>query len=496
MFSTLLLSALVATSAPIELASTNSLYTVAQAADHDAEIDAAGDDVEKILELGRSWKSARKSAAAKAAFLRVLELDPENEEAHKGLRHHFYAGQWFTSYSALSKYKRAESEEMKAKGLSRLGDEWVPTADLPFLKMGWAKDESGNWVDPFRLQIAEYEAAMAEEGRELRAEDSSWIHPDDFDKWSEGLWKCGDKWVSLSEANAFHSKLGQWWQARGERFELLTTCDMEVLLWARWHADQAYGDLSRVFGLQPSYRPMLVLMRNIEQFNTFAAGSQADSFPAAESSGYSSLHNAYFADSWFDPRTTPPRFLGTGVGYWDASDEKVGPFGKHSVRHAAGLAYAEAIAPSLNTLGAALAASAPINLDEFWAEKPIPRWLFYGAAAFAERYYKDVQGEGDPMKYRAWSIANLRSGGDLDSLESIFAFNLSLENIGPSTRLINEAGLVVSFIVDGGCGPVIEAHRAFKSALKKGSGAREAVVALQKAVIDNKEAFEKYVESN
>lgn len=494
MLSSVLLSALAVSSTPLPPSVAPVEVSISQDVDHETEIAAAGDDVEKILELARAWKADRQSAAAKAAFNKVLELDAENEEAHKGLRHHKYDNKWFESYSALSKYKREESARMKEQGLSKLGDEWVPTEDLPFLKMGWSKDESGKWLDPFFIKIDEMEAQMQAEGRQLRAEDSTWVHPDDFEKWQEGLWQVGEDWVSTEEANKFHSEIGRWWHTRGERFELFTTCDMDTMLWARWHADQAFADLAKIFGVQPERRPLVVVLRDIEQFNMFAAGSQEKQLQPAESSGFSSLHHAYFADSWYMGGETP-RFLGTGVGYWDAGNKDMAPFGKHSVRHAAGLAYAEAIAPSLMTIANAVSASSPPNLQEFWAEKPIPRWLIYGASAYAERYYKDGNAE-DPMWPRAWSLTNLRNQGDLDTLEAIFTFNLSLEAIEASTRLINEAGLVVSFMIDGGCGPVIEAHRAYKSALKSGKGAKEAAEALQAAVIANKDAFDQYVATN
>ncbi|MFT7669475.1 MAG: hypothetical protein ACI8X5_002178 [Planctomycetota bacterium] len=493
MITSVLLTCLAAPSAPAPLAPTLPALIVVQDVDSEKEITAAGEDVAKLLELAKTWKADKKTAASKAAFKRVVELDPENEPAHKGLRHPRYDNKWFESYSAMSKYKREETKRMAEQGLSKYGDEWVPEVDVNFMKMGWAKSEAGGWVDPYYIRVAEHERAMLGEGRELRKEDSTWVSKDELGKWQEGLWKCGEEWVDTETANAYHSNVGTWWQAQGERFDLLATCSMDTLLWARWHADLCFPDLVRLYGLQPTTRPTVVVFKNIEQFNLFAAGEQGK-FQPSESSGFSSLHHAYFADSWVDMSSTPPRFLGTGVAYWDATDESVAPFGKHSVRHATGIAYAEAIAPSLKTLGTAISTQSLPDQGTFWSEKPVPRWLYYGGAAYVERYYKDKDAE-DPMWPRAWSIENLLKGGELDSLETIFAFNLSLETIPASGRLINEAGLVVSFILDGNCGPVIEAHRAYKSALEKGEGAPEAMAALQAAVIANKADFTKYVAS-
>ncbi|MFT7680069.1 MAG: hypothetical protein ACI8QC_004075 [Planctomycetota bacterium] len=455
-------------------------------------IEAAGTDVEKILELARAWKKDRKSKESKAAFARVLELDAENEEAHKGLRHQRYDNQWFKSYSAMAAYRREETKRMADKGLARYGDEWVPITDVPYLKMGWAKDENGKWDDPFYIQKAAHAKAMTAEKRTLRMEDSTWVLPADFEKWNAGLWQVGEEWVSVEEANTFHAEIDNRWQTRGKHFEVSTTCNMDTLLYARWYADLAYPDLVKIFGLEPKHAPHMVVFKSMDQFNVFAAGDGDAGRQPAEASGFSSLHHAYFADSWYDLTSTPPRYLGTGVAYWDISDQNTSAFGLHSVRHAAGLAYAEAITPSVQTIGDAISAGAPPDLGEFWAEKAIPRWLFYGGASYVERFFMD-EGKEDPWWARSWSITNITAGGELDALDRIFEFGLSLDAIPESTRLINEAGLVVSFIMDGGCAPVTAAHEAYKKALIAGEDTEESIKALQDTIIANKAAFDGYV---
>ena len=490
MITCVLLTLLAAPSPPTPNLNASSPFVAVQDVDHAKEIEAAGTDVEKLLELARSWKKGRKSKEAKAAFARVLELDEENIEAHKGLRHQRYDNQWFKSYSAMAAYRREETKRMAEKGLARHGDEWVPVGDIPYLKMGWAKDANGKWDDPYYIKKAEHAQAMLAEKRELRAEDSTWVLPADFDKWKAGLWKVGEEWVGIEEANAFHSEIDNRWQTRGTHFDVSTTCNMDTLLYARWYADLTYPDLVRIFGLEPTRAPHLVVFNSIEQFNAFAAGGAGRQ--PAEASGFSSLHHAYFADSWYDAAATPPRYLGTGIAYWDISDEKKSAFGLHSVRHAAGLAYAEAITLSVQTIGSAISDGTPPDLGEFWAEKAIPRWLFYGGASYVERFFKD-EGKEDPWWARSWSIKNILAGGELDPLDRIFEFGLSLDAIPASTRLINEAGLVVSFIMDGECAPVIAAHAAYKASLMAGEDTEESLKALQDVIIENKAAFDAYI---
>ena len=452
--------------------------------EHQQEIAAAGEDVAKLMELATAWKEAGKEAEAKDAYTRILEIDPDHEEAHKALRHHNYDGKWFTSYAELSKYRREEAKLMKEKGLSRHGDAWVPTADLPYLRMGWEKNDQGVWLNPVEVAKAAREAAFLEEGRQLRPDDSTWIHPDEFQQWTDGLWKCGEEWLTTEEANAYHSKRATWWQSQGEHFEILTTCDWETLRWVRWHADLTYGDLIRLFGIHPAKRPSVVVFSNIADFNAFAAGS--DTVQPAEATGFSSLHYAYFADSWVELSDQVPMYKGTGVGYWDVADQNLAPFGKHSARHAAGLAYCEMVDPSWLAISDAISSQSPMDPAAFWAEKKIPRWMRYGGASYVERFYQDKDAE-DQWWPRKWALQNLQSGGDL-----VFGFELSLEDIPGSSRLIHEAGLVVSFLLDGGCVPVSEAHQAFRATLKKGEDTAETLEALQQAIRDNEAALKKY----
>ena len=50
---------------------------------------------------------------------------------------------------------------MKGKGLARYKDEWVPEGDVPFLNMGWTKDEKGVWTNPAELARLKQEAVAS-----------------------------------------------------------------------------------------------------------------------------------------------------------------------------------------------------------------------------------------------------------------------------------------------------------------------------------------------
>jgi len=165
----------------------------------DKRLAQAGDDPAKLWELHLWCKETSRNAASTKVLKKIVELAPDHEEARKALGHQSYDGQWFESYTALAKYKREEEKRMSEKGLVRFKDEWVPQADLPYRRMGWVKDDDGAWASPHELARRAEEAKLAAEGWQQQY--LVWVPPAEFDKWKAGLWKCGDEWLTLDEAN-------------------------------------------------------------------------------------------------------------------------------------------------------------------------------------------------------------------------------------------------------------------------------------------------------
>ena len=461
----------------------------------DERILGAGDDVERLIALAATLKSEDNRDGARAAFRRVLEIDDMNEKAHKGLRHHLYDGKWFESYAKLSKYRREEAKRMKEEhGLERFENVWVPLVDVPFLRMGWVK-VNDSWAHPRIVKNRERVKKLEESGFQLRKDDMSWVSPDDFDKWTQLLWKCGEDWLTMEEANKFHSELGQWWKLGGDYFEVYSTCKWEIADAARSYADLIYPELVRLFGKTPEEPPVFVVLNDLTQYNAFAAGDQATQRQGAEYEGFSSLHHSFFADMFYDNAEPPYIFKGPGVGYWDESSSAWGP---HSVRHAVAQSYCDQIDRSWNTISEVLDQSGGGGgqgaFGNFWKEKDIPRWLRYGAASYVERYADDrVLGLGKSgSTVRDWAFSEIRKDG-LRPLEEIFEFKLSLDEIESSSRMIHEAGAVVAYLTYSSDPKVGEAHDAFKNALKKGEGVSEATQAFQKLLLKREKEIRKHI---
>jgi hypothetical protein len=457
-------------------------------------IKAAGDDVARLLQLAKDWTDKKHADGARAAWKRVVELDPANADARAGLGHQLYAGKWFESHTALFDFKRAEDTEKAKAGLARVADGWVPIADAPFVRLGWQKNDQGQWEHPLARLRRQKDQEMLAKG--CQQQDLEWVAPAEFERWQQGLWKCGEQWLDTAAADAFHADDKQPWYVASEHFVITATVERERVEWCKWYADRTFPELVRLFGVAPGSRPSaidllgpqsdkpeLVVWRSLAQFNKFAAG--------AETEGFSSLHFAFFADALFDPTVKPPAFAAIGAAYWDNATPQSDAFGQHSIRHAAALSFVEAIDPSWKALGDIAMGTRPKTSAAFWAEKRVPRWLRYGAASYVERWFRDqdVGDGGDPDWARKWARASLAKDGGLRDIGKVFEFKLSLTDLAGSTRLIHEAGLLTAFVLDGGDPVVQRAHEALKQAMVSGSSTTAAVAELQKALLARKAAI-------
>lgn len=439
----------------------------------------AGDDVAKLWELHLWCDAYGLSRESRSVLRAILKVEPNHRQAREALGHIEYDGRWFKSEQELAKYK-AEKEEREAKerGLVRFGDEWVPAADLPYLEKGMVRDDDGVWVTR-----EEYEKLKAG----WRRQDLVWIPPEEAENIEKGLWKCGDRWLSLEDANRYHSVVERWWVIPSPEIVLYTSCPRSVAERAISIAGEVWRDLARICGTGPAEPVDVVLLSSQQQYGEFAAGNTSRG--PVETSGLSSVHYAFFADAWYD--LGEGKFHGAGVAYWDSSTEAGDRFGPHAFRHAAAQSYLEAIDPSPKAVQAVIDSKGRrFDPEAFWGEKRFPEWFRYGAAAYAERYFVDssVAAGGNPYWAREWSVQNILNGGGLRPLRQVFEDHLSVDDAPGAAKLINERGLVVAFVLDGQCKDVIDAHSELKMAIQKGEKRKSLerlFVKLERAIQDH-----------
>ncbi len=454
------------------------------AKEYDAKKKAAGKDPEKLWELFLWCEAYGLDKQGRSCLRSLLRVDPEHREAHLKLGHIEYEGKWFKTQKKLDKYKAAEEQRIAdEQGLVKWKGEWVKREDLPYLERGMIRDDDGKW-------ISEEELAKSQGG--WVKQDLTWISPDEVPNIEKGLWKCGSKWLSLEEANKYHSELSSWWVIPGDHFILYTTCDRDVAMQIMDHMDRGQRDMARILGSSPKLPPHVAMLRSAEQYNQFAKGDDSEGVPPTELLGLSSIHNAYFGDFWLDGKTG--KLHGGGVGYWDASTENGNRFGPHSARHASALSLVEAADPSPKaTENLRKKGNAYIErfIGDFYKEKKIPSWYRNGAASYVGRYFIDqfVKAGGNANWARDWSISNIAGKGGLRPIKDIFEDELSVDTFDDSAKLLNELGLVMAFALDGECQPVIAAMAGAKAAIRKGEGQKKAFKELKAAILKNEAAL-------
>ena len=460
------------------------------AADPKAEYETRKKEAEGNLE--RLWslyewcdKHALKTES-RSTLRAILKLDASNAQAHKLLGHVEFEGKWYDSEKKVEEFKRKQLEaEAKATGKVIYKGALVDPADLPFLQKGWTKDAAGKWVD------LESQKKIAEG---WVRQDLTWIAPAEAENIAKGLWKCGDKWLSLDEANEYHSEVENWWTITNPRFVLYSTCTRKVSEQALLECERAFKDLVRIYGKTPAQALPVVVLNTRDQYGRFARGETDIQTPEARP--LSSIHGAFMADAlaaFTSAGGTLP-----GVAYWDDSSEKERSFGPMYLRHAAGQSYAEALDPSPKALAKLLKGdmdSANSYADDFWAEKQLPEWFRFGAAAYVERYQVNslVKAGGNPNETREWSVTNITNKGGLDPFDKIFKFEIGVDNQN-SGKLINEAGLMVAFVLDGKCVEVIAKLGALKEALRTNKEVSKAGLALAEEIKKNEAKLRQFAQ--
>jgi hypothetical protein len=434
---------------------------------------------EKLWQL-YEWCDARAMEKEGRTVLRaIVKLDDNDRRAHTLLGEVEYDGKWFPNQKKADEYKAKKLEdEAKKTGKVIYEGELVDPADVPKLKAGMKKLEDGRWVSP-----EEYKRIT--EG--WIRHDLEWVPPTEAANIEKGLFKCGDQWLPEAEADAFHSELGKWWRIPSDHFVIFSTCDRKLTLRARDEMERAYREFNRVLGKSPESAVPVLVLRNLDQFN-----EQANT-QGTELLGFSSLHGATLAENWAEPLQMG--MTSAGFCWWDSTDPKLEPFGAMWVRHAAGQAVVEALDPSPKTLAKLMEGKASNRApDEFWEEKKLPRWFRYGACAYVERYVTDpfIKQGGDPYWMRKWSIENIVNKGGIDPIDSILTFQPTLDDVTKSQKWINQTGLLMSFVLDGKCAPVTQAHQALKDAFKTGKDLKPALKALEEALRKNETELRKY----
>ncbi|MDC3307518.1 hypothetical protein OAV47_01675 [bacterium] len=457
---------------------------VVEVEDYKSLLKAAGDDPEKLWAL-YEWtlEEDDRKKYRKRVLNKVIKAAPDHAEAHAALGHVQFEGKWYDSERALERYM---SKIAKERGLVKYDGKWVSPADVVYLDKGWKKDAATDeWYDPVaRKRLAE--------GWKLQ--DLNWVSPDEVGKLDEGLWKCDDKWLPLAAANEWHGDIETPWRIPEKRATVWTTCSRETAMKAAKQAEQAYFDMLKVFGFGGDDQPAFMVVRSRSEYLRFMDGDDDYDLPQLDPLAMSAFNRSAFADLWFD--FDEERYLGMGVTFWDEENESGDLFGLHDARFAYGLSFVESIDPCFDGLddvygeGEVTPEFAAVRLR---AHK-LPRWFRWGAACYASRWFKDnqIKRGGDPYWARKWSASNLNAQGGLLDFDDVFDFEASGQN-EETSRLINQSGLFVAFLVDGGDPELSRLHEELKDAMEKREETANIFASIRKSISERDEQLRAFM---
>ncbi len=444
----------------------------------DAAFDTALLEGKDASSLWALYQAAQDKPYARRALAKLLRFDPEHAEARAALGHVRHSAGWFPSAAALERFTR-DQDPVACEALGRVEHQgiWVHADERALLRKGATKDPgSGVWT-------------TREDGKRLDAgwlrQDLEWIAPPDVPSLDRGLWQVDGEWMSLARADRRHARPDAMWVVPGPVVVVHSSADRGVALRAMQAMEAALPALQRVFGAEPVLPLRACVLRDEEQYDRFAFGAPDGRRSPTHTQRLHALHSAFLAESWFEREAGELTFRGMGVCYWDPWVPYGDRYGVHSARLAFGLSYVDALDPSPKAVRKALKdGPGREHAAAYTAEKGLPPWLRYGGAVYAERYYYDDQAaqDADPWWPRAWSLDNLEAAGGMRPLDEVLAFALDPDQREDGRKLLLEAGLLVAFVVDGGCAPVAEAHAELKRSLASSRLHPKRIQALEEAL--------------
>lgn len=352
----------------------------------------------------------------------------------------------------------------QARGWTERNGEWFSPEDRARLRAGDRRDpKNGLW------------STRADDKRKRRGAvrvDDVWVDAEDAEKVKNGLFPMMSEWCDLAQANRRHTRIDSPWVIPTAFATIQATTDRSTAIAALVNMARTIPDLERALGLVPPLPLDVILARTEEQADRLAFGAPDGRHAPLHGAGRHVIYGGYFAERRFERDGSKFVFDGAGVGVWNAEVLHGDAFGVHSARLAYALSWVDAIDPGPKASKAARKNGPGADfLSEREAEKRLPAWLTWGAAVYAERFYRDtsidlkVTPDADPWWTRAWSISNLKAAGGLGEIAEVFKVNMDPAEPKKARLQLLRAGSLVAFILDGNCGPVREAHAALKMAL-------------------------------
>ena len=408
---------------------------------------AAKKDPEALFETAK-WAAAQAlDADAKRLFEKVLKISPDHKGANEAMGNELVEGKWLPAKEAEKARLAAQAAEFAAKGLVEVDGIWVKPDEVEDAKRGVYHHE--------KELVTRQEKVAFLQGMVRHPETSLLIDAKFLEKAQSGYFPIGDdgRWVDLAEADKYHSELLRPWIVSYEYGHLVSSLPLKTLQELKVQADQGHERVAPLFGGRaplPAKRPVVIIAKSQGDYQSY--GKELGDGTDAGGSFLMRREARFKMPMQGDVRA--------GICY----NEK--DFGTRYVRHAAALAYANALAEEQGV--------------------QLPLWFLHGVGSLASRFDND----SDAGWFGKQQLA--RGGvGDLKAFFSSFAISADMEPQQISGNLFT-AGLLLSFamrtkdknvlaamtgVTDALAGKTKDADKAIERLEKQLVGARDAVLA-------------------
>jgi hypothetical protein len=380
---------------------------------------AAKKDPEAIFEAG-SW--ARENKLEKDAirlFNKVLKLASDHVGAHTALGDELIEGKWLPAKEAKKLRDKALEAEYSAKGYKNIDGIWVAPEAI--------EDAQKGIFHHNEEKVTRDEMIAFQAGKVRHPVTGRLIDADKLEKAKSGYFPLRNgKWGDQAEANKFHSELSRPWLVRTQSAQILSTLPIEKLEGLKINIEQGIEKVSPLFGgrvVTPSKRPLVII-----------AKTQSEYLEYGKSLG--------------DGSDVAGAFLITDEAEFSIGDQgRVRPavcenhkdWGVRNMRHAAAIAYVNAIA------------------EEAGADLPL--WFVHGVGSYTSRFENDSDA--------GWFGKTHLTRGGVSNIKSFFkTFTLSSDLQSAEIAFnLYQAGLMLSFATQGGNKEVTDAMVAVTDAL-------------------------------
>lgn len=412
---------------------------------------AAKQDVDQLFETAKWAEDKGLTAEAKRICQAIVKLKPDHEGAHKLLGDVLFEGKWMPAKEADALRKKAQEAEYKAKGMVEVKGVYVDKDKVADANKGIFHFEGD--------KVTREELLALQTGKVRHPQTGELIDAADATK-AETLFQIGTegRWVEQKDADTYHRDRSKPWVLRTQASVLVGSLPLKTLQDVKAAIDEGSqrartSNLLGALDPTPARRPVIVVAGTETEFRQLGKdlGDETSSYGAflARSGG-----------------TVTVPYLGEvrpAVCHWH---EK---WGSYYAKHAAGLAYCQAIC------------------EDVGAE--VPAWFRQGLGSLVSRF--------SDGKTAGWfGEQHVSKGGvkDLKTWFNAFGINGEMESTAIDANIF-QAGLVLAFALRGGDAKVtdamLEVTRDFTSG--KGKSVDKAIDKVEKLVAEHEEQVRDYL---